>query len=145
MSKASLKQLMANALSVSSKSDALELTVDVTPYPQSRPRVCRTNTYELPSVAQYKRTVRTCAVQMMNGREPLEGCIEASLIIRRNKKVDSKAFGDIDNHQKAVFDALNGVCYTDDSHIVAVHVSKQKSKLEGIDVVIKKWQGSDLP
>lgn len=61
---------------------------------------------------------------------PLEGAVAADVKIYRNFPVTSKNFGDVDNHLKAVFDALNGICYTDDSQIVSVHCEKHRSREE---------------
>ena len=38
--------------------------------------------------------------------------------------VDSLKFGDLDNHVKQVCDALNSVCYADDSQVAELHASK---------------------
>ncbi len=115
----------------------IELSADVTPVPQSRPRLGRRGAYEEPRVAAYKSILRAKARCAMKCRAPLEGIIEAQVCIRRNKKIDSRAFGDIDNHLKAVFDAMNGVCYADDAQIARVDVRKVQAAEEGVDIILR--------
>ena len=57
-------------------------------------------------------------------RELLTGAIRADISLYRNLPVTSKNFGDIDNHLKAIFDALTGIVYADDSQIIEVHAFK---------------------
>ena len=51
---------------------------------------------------------------------PLSGKLLLSAEFYRLKPKDpqSRNYGDLDNHLKAVKDAMNGICYKDDSQIV---------------------------
>ena len=64
----------------------------------------------------------------MRGREPLTGKLKISVELYRNKKPDCKGYGDGDNHLKAIFDALNGIVFADDSQIVEGTFKKFKDK-----------------
>ena len=48
----------------------------------------------------------------MQGREPLTGKLKVTIDLYKNCKIDSQSFGDVDNHQKAIFDILIDICYT---------------------------------
>lgn len=117
----------------------IHFTVDTKPYPQPRPRVVRGHAYEPARITKYKETVRTVARLNMSNRPPLTGLVFVSLTIRRNGKPGSRTFGDIDNHTKAVLDALNGVCYVDDALVAGLVVFKVQSTKEGIDVTVADY------
>ena len=72
----------------------------------------------------------------MRGRQPLTGKLKITIDLYKNYKVDSIGYGDVDNHQKAIFDALNGICFADDSQIVEVICNKHKDKFERIEIEI---------
>ena len=73
----------------------------------------------------------------MRGRPIFSNLIHVSIIIRRNIKVDSRNFGDIDNHAKAVLDAMNGVVFSDDKLVVSLNVRKEKNAREGVDISVE--------
>ena len=114
----------------------VQFSVTCTPRPQTRPRLSHRHAFEPSFITEYKRLIRALGHNAMHGTAPLNGSLSIELNIRRNKKIDSRAFGDIDNHIKSVLDALNGVCYVDDSQIAVVHVRKFQSKNEGIDILL---------
>lgn len=45
---------------------------------------------------------------------------------------------DLDNIEKIIYDALNGIAYTDDSHITAMTISKYYSNYPRVEVIIKE-------
>ena len=114
----------------------IAFSVDTNPYPQPRPRFGHGKVYEPERVKSYKKLLKVAGRQAMNGRPLFSTPICITVTIRRNIKTDSRNFGDIDNHLKAVFDALNGVCYTDDKLIFAVGAAKIRSAKQGVDVAI---------
>lgn len=59
-------------------------------------------------------------------RAPLKGKIKINVDFfrRKPKKITSRLWGDLDNHVKAVLDALNGIAYNDDSQVVEVRATK---------------------
>ena len=111
-------------------------SVNTEPYPQPRPRFGKGKIDQPERVSEYKNLLKIAGRQAMNGRPLFSTPIAVSVVIRRKIKIDSQRFGDIDNHLKAVFDALNGVCYTDDKLIFAVGAVKVHSAHPGVDIVI---------
>ena len=62
--------------------------------------------------------------------------IRAEITFHRNKRLGSRSYGDIDNHVKAVLDALNGVCYRDDAQVIRLVAEKKDMKEEGVEIVV---------
>lgn len=119
----------------------IAFSVDTEPYPQPRPRVSRRRgVYEAKRVTEYKRILAIEGRRHMLDCPPFSTPVFVSIVLRRRFDITSVRFGDVDNHAKAVLDALKGVCYTDDSLVVGIDVIKVKSKISGVDIVI-----SDLP
>lgn len=122
----------------------IKFTVELEPVPMSRPKI-NTATRQAFYPARYKNfkdALSLIAKSVMKGRKPLTDKIKITLDLYRNKKIDSKSFGDVDNHQKAIFDALNGICFTDDCQIVSVTCNKHKDKFQRIEIKIeevKQW------
>lgn len=114
----------------------IEFSVETTPFAQPRPRVVRGHAFEPKRISEYKDAIRTIARVHMRGRTPFQGLVVVRISIRRNVKLGSKNFGDIDNHIKAILDALNGVCYADDALIVELHSVKEHSSDEGVDISV---------
>ena len=120
----------------------VSFSVNTEPYPQPRPRVARGGgVYEPERVVEYKKMLGIAGRLAMRGRPLFATPVTMTVAIRRNIKIDSRRFGDIDNHLKAVFDALNGVCYTDDALICGVRATKEKSAQTGVDVTIEDAEG----
>lgn len=59
-------------------------------------------------------------------RAPLKGAIKMTVDVYKPKpkKITSRLWGDLDNHLKAVLDALNGIAFDDDSQVVQISGSK---------------------
>ena len=75
---------------------------------------------------EFKDELGYFALLAMGGREPLTGAIKitADFFKPAPKKITSRRWGDVDNFLKAVMDALNGICYVDDSQVVEVRAGK---------------------
>ena len=82
--------------------------------------------YNDPRYAEYRDVLGYFAIQAMNGREPLKGAIKMSADIYKPKPKDvtSRNWGDLDNHVKAIMDALTGIAYDDDRQITAITARK---------------------
>ena len=86
--------------------------------------------------SEYKQTIAIVGRAAMRGRPLFSSSCAVAVTIRRNIDICSRNFGDVDNHVKAVLDAINGVCYTDDRLVVSVIAIKIKSAVEGVDVIV---------
>ena len=78
--------------------------------------------YNDAAYTEFRNALGFFALKAMHGREPLKGAIKLYADVYKNLKPESLTFGDWDNHAKAICDALNGICYTDDRQIVEGHI-----------------------
>lgn len=102
--------------------------------------------------ANYEDSVRYAAHQAMGGGLPLFGAVRVSLEIRVQipaswsaRKQGRAAAGeehpttkpDIDNVEKAIFDAMNGIVWRDDVQVVEVAKRKFYSHTPGVTVSVE--------
>ena len=82
--------------------------------------------YNQPRYTLFKDVVGHIAKIAMKGRAPLAGKIKlkADFFKLKPKNIASRRWGDVDNYLKAILDALNGICYADDSQVVEVRAAK---------------------
>jgi|TARA_R100001530_G_scaffold100170_1_gene69595 Holliday junction resolvase RusA-like endonuclease len=114
----------------------MEWVFPISPVAASRPRVSRHGAY---FAGPYKKFREECwdLVPMVLGPDfsPFDKglYVDVELYVTRPKttKLDTPR-PDIDNYQKAVFDALNGFLWTDDKLIEAVYA-------------VKQWAAKDMP
>ena len=108
----------------------IKFTADIDPIPLARPRVnTQTRQAFYPAKSKmFKKELSFIAKGAMKDRPPLTGELKAVVNLYRKFKPDVRQFGDIDNHLKAIFDALNGICFADDSQIVEVDCQKFKGE-----------------
>ena len=127
----------------------ISFTVPGVPVPQSRPRVSRYGTYYPAKVKSYREYIATVAKAAMRGREPLRGALGMYCTFfftppkSTPKKTLSIMYGayhtkkpDADNLVKAVQDAVNGICYADDSQIAVLNARKYYADTARVEVVI---------
>jgi len=103
------------------------------PVPKARARTVRkggrTWSFTPKRVAAWEKTVKEEAVKHFE--KPMEGPVMVSLIFHmkrpssRRKEVYVSTTPDLDNLEKAVLDALNGVAYEDDRFVVAKNAQKK--------------------
>lgn len=112
----------------------IKFVAEICPVPLARPRVnTRTRQAFYPQRSiDFKNALGIIGKAAMKGRKPLTGKLKVTIDLYKNCKTDSVRYGDIDNHQKAVFDALNKICFADDCQIVKVICNKHKDKFERI-------------
>lgn len=119
------------------------LYLDLDPSVKRRPRFRRAGqnitTYSDPKDVAFKRAVQLMAKTQID--HPLEGPLRCEIVffIKRPKTVKDKyptsqRSGDVDNHAKAVLDALNGMAFTDDSQIISLTASKYYRDVSGIEL-----------
>jgi Holliday junction resolvase RusA-like endonuclease len=134
---------------------AIRFFVPGKPQGKGRPRaVARgkfVRMYTPSKTVSYESTVALAASQAMAGRAPLEGPVVATLFIALpipaswSKKKQALAAADkllptgkpdSDNVVKAVFDALNGVVWNDDTQVVDHSAKKRYRSRPGVQVIV---------
>jgi Holliday junction resolvase RusA-like endonuclease len=132
-------------------------TVDGVPVGKGRPKFARrgnfVSAYTPKKTVDYESTVKAAGQAAMGSQEPLETPVSLYLYVRvpipasYSKKLTTACLDglekptkkpDADNVLKAISDALNGVCYKDDSQIVNIHLTKVYATVPGVDVCIKE-------
>lgn len=132
-------------------------TVEGTPVGKGRPKFARrgnfVSAYTPKKTVDYESLVKQAGQQAMGASEPLETPVSLYLYVRvpiptsYSKKATAACLDgsqkptkkpDLDNIGKAIMDALNGICYKDDSQIVNIHATKVYATVAGVDVCIKE-------
>ena len=104
----------------------MEIKIEGDPIPASRPRFSGRRAYRPKRDVEYREVVQRAAIAAMDGAPPLTGAVAATVRLFRRFKPTARNFGDVDNHAKAILDALNGICYKDDSQVTSCTVTKSK-------------------
>lgn len=99
-------------------STTIKFGADIVPVTFKRPGSNSKHRYDPPDYAAFKRALGYVARRAMRGKNPLDCAIKFTADIFNNLPPESRNFGDWDNHAKAICDALNGICFTDDRQIV---------------------------
>lgn len=106
----------------------LRIEIEGDPIPLARPRYSIRRVYQPKRNVEYRQRVQAAARVAMKGKEPMSGELFADVKIYRKYKPTARNFGDADNHLKAIFDALTGICYKDDCQICRCTVEKFTDK-----------------
>lgn len=132
----------------------IEFTVYGKPQGKARPRFSRrsnsiytpkkTEMYE----AQIAKAYKAAANGFSFGDKPIEIWITAVFPkAKASKKEYPTLKPDIDNIQKAVFDGLNGIAYSDDKQIISAVAHKTFCKLDGekprLLVTVMEYKGDE--
>lgn len=104
----------------------MKITAAMELVPFKRPRFNGRKVFNDPRYTACKDALGLIARKAMNGARPMSGAIKISVTVCRNIKPDSRNYGDADNHLKTVLDALNGVCYRDDSQVTQAEITLQQ-------------------
>ncbi len=115
------------------------------PVPKARARTVRkggrTWSFTPKKAAAWEKTVKEEAVKHFD--KPLTGPIQVSMIFHmdrpksRRKDIWVPTTPDLDNLEKAILDALNGVAYEDDRYVVAKNAQKRYIRREEPRVCIR--------
>ena len=105
----------------------IEIEIPYNPISAPRPRVARGRVYYDQRYDVWRAIVSHFGKLAMRGKPPLKGSLSVSLHFYKKITPTSKSFGDVDNLSKAVLDALNGICYEDDSQIVELYIEKNRA------------------
>ena len=116
----------------------IRLVIYGEPVAQGRPRFTTAggfpHAYDPAKSRGYKNYIKLAAIEQMQGKTPLEGALALQLRVYRpipksmsKKKAALAECGelrpitkpDMDNYIKGIKDALKGICWLDDSQIVA--------------------------
>lgn len=130
-------------------------SIDEIPQGKGRPRFRRVgnfvSTYTDSKTRDYESKIADRARNAMGETPPLLSPVSVSMYFRLpvptstpKKRVASLLGGlvrptkkpDLDNLDKAVLDALNGIVYKDDSQVVTIHSKKVYSTHAGVDICI---------
>lgn len=104
----------------------MKIIIEGDPIPAARPRFSEHHAYQPKRNRDYRARVQAAAKLAMQGKRPLEGEVSVAVKIYRRFKSASRAFGDIDNFLKALFDAMNQIVFEDDAQICRCLVEKIK-------------------
>lgn len=134
----------------------IQFTIPGAPVGKGRPRIGRVGAHARmftpAKTVSYEATVALAAQQAMQGRELLQGALSVHLLIgcpipaswSQKKQAQAKAGElhpttkpDIDNVEKAIFDAMNGVVWRDDVQVVRVSKAKAYAATPGVHVAVE--------
>lgn len=82
-----------------------------------------------PAEQRYQIRLQRLALVAREGqgvRAPFDYPLQAHIIVQKEEDPASDRFGDIDNLQKSVLDAMKGVLFTDDRLIVKITAEKRR-------------------
>ena len=104
----------------------MRITISGSPVPKARARVVNGHAYTPAATLAYARRVTWAARETLAEYEPMArlSLWKAPLKITCWFYMPNKRRADLDNLQKAIFDACNGVVFNDDTQIVEAHAYK---------------------
>lgn len=137
----------------------IDMTIDIKPLPQPRPRFARrgnfVTTYDTPKIKTYKKHIEIVVRNEMASKNIR--ATERPLIINliftfappksypkykvkevMSGKIKYTKNVDVDNLAKAVMDAINGVAYQDDRQVIELGVKKQYGEKDTVKIIIKE-------
>lgn len=122
----------------------MKVLMPIQPMPAPRPRVTRYGTYNDPKYTNYKKAIALLAKQKFElSDNPI--AMNINFYFEKPKSWSKKkrdiaywhtSRPDIDNLQKGVKDALNGIAYKDDSQVCYVMATKCYADTFGIEIEI---------
>lgn len=149
--------------------DEMKLTFSVLGIPQGKGRArsrivapksgaAFVSVYTPQKTRDYEKSIACAARAAMHGRVPLDEPVALGLVVRfpvpaswsRRKAQEALAGArlpgikpDLDNVEKAVCDALNGIVWRDDALVCEVAKVKRYSERPGIDVTVETLRRAD--
>lgn len=106
----------------------IAFTIPIDPIELARPKFSHGRAYLPPRSRSYRQAVQALVKTLITRDKIsfLTGELFCSVKFFRRFKPTAPNFGDIDNHVKAILDALQGLIFDDDRQIVSVAASKLK-------------------
>ena len=86
----------------------------------------------------YEKLIQEAAREAFQG-EPIVGPVKMTIRLW----FKDRRIRDAQNYPKTICDALNGICYNDDSQIVELFVTKLKRDEPGLDVTVEALAPDD--
>jgi Holliday junction resolvase RusA-like endonuclease len=119
--------------------DQITFIVDAEPVPKQSYRAVKGGGYTDPRVKAWQELVSWRAKIEMNGRDPITGPVSMRVVfcLSNRRRVD------LDNLNKGVSDAMNGIVFKDDTQVVNLHLVKHVKKNPGI--LVQVYAGELLP
>jgi Holliday junction resolvase RusA-like endonuclease len=117
----------------------IHLIIDIEPLAKARPRFGKGRVYTPKTTSDYEEKIRLVAHATC--KKPFEGAVEMRMVFNFEKAKSSKLKHvtkkpDLDNLEKAVMDALNGIAYLDDAQVVRKNSEKKFSGFNHIEITI---------
>lgn len=105
---------------------SIKFSAPLEPVPFPRPASNGKRRFNPPRYSEFKQLLGWHARNAMHGQAPFYGMIKlfAEFFKLKPKNIMSRNWGDLDNHVKAVLDALNGIAFVDDRQVIAVTATK---------------------
>ena len=100
----------------------IKITAPIEPVPFPRPSSNGKRRFNPPRYTEFKNQLGIFAKQAMKGQAPFSGDISivCEFWKKRPKNPASVKYGDLDNLIKAVLDALQGICFVNDSQVIQI-------------------------
>lgn len=137
-------------------------TVFGKPFGKQRPKATirgkHAGVYTPKETTEYEKLVVAMFKQAYPNTKPIEGEVRATIVafypipkstskkktkLMKEHQLKPMVKPDIDNVCKIICDALNGVAYTDDSHITAVSIAKYYSETPRVEVKIEEVMNNE--
>ncbi len=128
----------------------ISFTVFGTPQPQGSTRAFMPRGWKRPIITTdnrrlkpWRQEIAETAIAQMNGQPPLEKTTAVSVAVTfyfakpastPKRVLDKTTKPDIDKLERALLDALTGICYVDDSQVAEVHKYKEFGTPERVEI-----------
>ncbi len=106
--------------------------VDGEPVPKQSFRAVKGGGYTSPRVKAWQETVSYRAREAMQGNDPLTGPVSMQVVFT----LGNRRWVDLDNLNKAICDACNGIIFEDDHQVVNLHLAKRWGGDPGVLVTV---------
>jgi Holliday junction resolvase RusA-like endonuclease len=106
--------------------DTIQVFVPGKPSGKARPRFGKGTVYADPKSKAREREISMLAKVAMMGRKPFTGPVRVNIHLWMHGNRTDKP--DIDNAEKLILDAFNGIVWTDDKNVVEIHTTKHASR-----------------
>ena len=124
----------------------IKFTAELQVVPFPRPSTKGKRRYNPKRYTDFKNALGYIALGEMRGREMIKGAFKISAVFYKKSryKVTDQKFGDTDNFVKSVLDALQGICYKNDSQCVDFgRLKKIKSENPRIIIELEEVEEND--